>query len=131
MDNKSAKWLDKYDILDPDHVQELETSAAIGEFHSKKPRHEAEDEAYDKYKRSKLVESAAHHLVGTKAAYAAGDKETAKKHAAMMMLALKGIGHDNPLDPPPEVLDKAKNTPASITKFRAHPGDAFTVKDHE
>jgi hypothetical protein len=120
------KWLDRYPVVDADHLHDLEQRAAINEFHRKMPRHVAEQTAHDDYRKDQLVEAAAHHLVGMKAAHGAGDMESAKKHGAMYMLACKALGH-NDLEPPPEVAVKAKHTPAQVYKFRAHKGDAFVL----
>jgi hypothetical protein len=124
-------WLGRYPLFDMDHVPDLEQRAAILEFGKKLPRHEAEAKAHEDYRRDQLVESAAHHFVGMKAAHAAGATDHATKHAAMFALALKALGHDNTIDPPDEVKTKALHTPSEVYHFRAHPGDAFSIRAHE
>jgi hypothetical protein len=127
----APKWLDKYPVVDADHLQGLEQDAAIHEFGHKMPRHEAEARAHSEYRTSQLSEAAAHHLVGLTAAHAAGATDDAKKHAAMYGVALKALGHDDVMNPPPEVASKAKHTPAEVYKFRAHKGDAFALPEHK
>jgi len=124
-------WLNKYPVVNADHLDDLETRAAIEEFGKKLPRHEAEAKAHSDYRHDQLVESAAHHLVGLTAAHAAGASDTARKHAAVYGVALKALGHDDVMNPPPEVASKAKHTPADIVKFKAHPADAFALPEHK
>jgi len=128
---KCPLWLGKYPIVDADHVDRLEQDAAIGEFGHKMPRHEAEARAHSDYRHDQLSEAAAHHLVGLTAAHAAGASDDAKKHAAMYGVALKALGHDDVMNPPPEVASKAKHTPAEVYKFKAHRGDAFALPEHK
>ena len=128
---KQHMWLDRYPITDPKHVHTLETAAAVHEFLTRLPRHEAEARAHDEYKKDQILESAAHHLSGMKAAHASGSLEESKKHGVMYGLALQQLGHD-PLGPvPPEVSHKLKNleVTAPIYKFKAHRGDSFTVPE--
>lgn len=129
--DSAPKWLGKYPVVDADHLQDLETRAAIEEFGHKKPRHEAEAKAHDDYRRDQLSDAAAHHLVGLTAAHAAGASDDAKKHAAMYGVALNALGHEDVMNPPPEVTSKAKHTPAEVYKFRAHKGDAFALPEHK
>lgn len=128
MDSKVApKWKDKYPISDAEHVHHLDTLSAINEFGSKMPRHEADDKAYEQYKKDRLLESAAHHLTGLKSAHAVGDMDTAHKHAVMYSMAMKAMGHSPTGEVPDEVSNKAKHEPQSITKFKPHKSDLFTL----
>lgn len=123
------RWLGKYPMVDADHMEDLEARAAINEFSKKMPRHLAEEQAHADYRKDQLHEAAAHHLVGMQAAHAAGDADSATKHGAMYTLALKALGHDNSVEPPPEVASKARHTPAEVYRFKAHKGDAFSVAE--
>jgi hypothetical protein len=128
-------WQGKYPVLDTTdisgarpHEDDLEMRAAINEHHHKLPRHEAEAKAYADYRREQVVTAAAHHYVGIKASAAAGNKEAARKHGLMYLFALKQLGHNDPVRPPEEVMEKIKNTPSDeIGRFKAHKGDVFTV----
>jgi hypothetical protein len=135
MDTKAAPlWKDKYPISDAEHVHHLDTLSAIHEFGSKLPRHEAEEKAYEDYKKDRHIESAAHHYNGLKAAHAVGDMETAKKHAVFYSLASKSLGLNPHDEPSEEISNKAKYEPTGITKFKPHKSDLFLLnkdKDHE
>jgi hypothetical protein len=121
------KWLDRYPVLDQDHIVGLDQLAAINEFAKKLPRHKAEEEAYEQYKHEQLVDAGAHHLAGMRAALAVDDHEEAEKHGALYTLVCKAL-NENPVDEPPaEIASKAKNTPAKVYKFKAHKGDAFAL----
>lgn len=126
----SHSWMGR-PITDPEHASHLETVAAINEFNGGKPKHEAEDAAYDDYKKDQLHESAAHHLNGVKSALAVGDHDSAKRHGLMYGLAMKKLGHDITGEPPPEVANKAKHPESSYHKFRAHKADAFVLPEKE
>jgi hypothetical protein len=126
-EEKFPKWQGKYAIVDADHVHNLETMAAINEFAHKMPRHEAEEAAHKQYMREQLIEAAAHHLSGIKAAQGAGDTESIKKHGLMYQLAMKGLGHDPMGEPPSEVTEHMKHQPQNVYKFKAHPADAFAM----
>lgn len=127
LEQMAPKWLGRYPMLDADHENDLETRAAIHQFGGKMERHKAEDQAHADYRKDQLHEAAAHHMVGMKAAHAAGDDESAQKHGVMYVLALKALGHDNTVEPPPEVANKAKNTPSQVYRFKAHKGDTFAM----
>lgn len=125
------KWLEKYDILDPAHKDELERDAAIHEFHGKLPRHEAEAKAHGDYVKKHRVAAASHHLSGIKAATGAGDQEAAHKHSTLYNLHVKALGH-NPYDaPPPEVTHHAKTEPSKVYRFKPHHGDTYAIQDEE
>ena len=120
-------WLGRYPVTDADHVNHLETMAALHEFHRKLPRHQAEELAHQEYTKERLVEAAAHHLVGIKAATSAGDSEAAKKHGVMYSFALKALGHDPVGAIPKEVEAKTKGLDSKLYRFKPHPGDAFLL----
>lgn len=125
------QWLGRYPIVDADHVHDLDTRAALKEFHDKLPRHEAEAAAHADYVRDQLVEAAVHHLTGLQAAHAAGDHDAAKRHGVMYGLCVKRIDPKANIagEPPPEVATRAKNAPAQVYRFRAHAGDAFALPE--
>ena len=119
------KWLDKFDIVDPDHVEDLETHAAIKEFTHKLPRHEAEEKAYEDYKKDQIEYSAAHHLAGMKAAQGAGDNDAARMHGTLYQTALKQLGHPEVGEVPTSIANKMKHEPSKVYRFKAHDSDAF------
>lgn len=125
---KGATWLGRYPVALAEHIPDLEQRAAVHEFGSKMPRHKAEEAAYADYKRDQLVEATAHHLVGMRAAHAAGQLEQAKRHGVMYGLGLKALGHTDLLSPPDDVASKAAHTPSEVYRFKAHPGDAFALQ---
>lgn len=127
MENKSVKWLDKYHVLHPDHINKLELEAGIREFGHKQPRHVAEDEAYKDYQTNQIKDAAAHHMVGVKASQAAGDMDSARKHGTMYVLACKALGHEPIGTPHPDITNRAKNNEHKIYKFKGHDGDSFLV----
>lgn len=130
VDNKEPLWLEKYPISDPDHANGLEIRSALNEFSGKLPRHEAEAEAHKGYLKDQAVDSAAHHYNGMKAAIASGDDDSSKKHSIMYALSMKALGHESPLEQDPEVLNRAKHTPAKIYKFKYHQADSLLHSNH-
>jgi len=73
IEKQTAQWLGQ-PIVDPAHVHDLETRAAIHEFGgSRLPRHAAEAQAYRDYIKDQRLVAAAHHLAGMKASQAAWD----------------------------------------------------------
>lgn len=127
----TAMWLDRYPMTDSAHQADLEQRASIHEFGSKLPRHLAEERAHQDYRREQLVEAAAHHFLGMKAAHATNHADEAQKHGAMYITALRALGHTNSIYPPDEVAQKAKHLPAGIYNFKAHPADALSVRVHK
>ena len=83
--------------------------------------------AHADYFKEQLEEAAAHHLTGMKAALAAGDGESAKKHGVVYTLALQKLGHNPVGEPPPSVANKAKKMPKSLYSFKAHKADIFSL----
>lgn len=125
----APKWMDKHPILDPEHIHDLETKAAINEFHHKMPRDQAELAAHADYVQEQLENSAAHHLMGVKASQAAGDMDAARKHGMMYSLVLKKLGHDPVGLPPPSVVNRTKNPEHSIYRFKPHKADMFLLDE--
>lgn len=124
------QWLGR-PILDHEHVRDLETRAAINEFHHKIPRGDAEQQAHDSYVKENRERAAAHHLAGMKAAMATGNHQDARKHWAMYDLHLKALGKDSIGAVPPEIekrmMDEHGQKP--IYKFKAHKGDLYALHE--
>lgn len=124
------QWLGR-PIVSPEHVQDLETRAAINEFHAKMTRHEAEQKAHDDYVKEHRERAAAHHLAGMKAAMATGNHDDARKHWAMYDLHLKALGKESVGAVPPEVekrmMEDGGDKP--VYKFKAHKGDLYALHE--
>lgn len=131
MSNNDAKWLNRYPILHEDHGNDLSTHAAMLEFGDKLPRGESEKRAYMNYRRANIVDSAAHHLIGMRAAQGTGDSAAAKRHGTMYALAVRSLGHDHLYTPPDEVLERIKTNPVSLYRFKSHPADRFLASSEE
>lgn len=123
-------WLGRFPVLDDSHQDDLEARAAIHEFKGKLPRQQAEERSHSDYLKEKALDSAAHHLIGIKAAHAAGHDEAAGKHGEAYAGAMKAAGHDPFSAPPQEVLDRAKNAKHSIYNFKAHEADQLFTPEH-
>lgn len=112
-----------------DHAQQLDLDAAVNEFGLKMPREQAEDEAYHQYlynpSKGQHALAAHHHLAGMKAAHAAGDMDSARKHSLMYNMHAKALGH-SPVDAARELASHIKE-PAKVYRFKSHRGDAFAV----
>jgi len=117
-----SKWANR-SVLDPEHHRELDTSAAIYEFKHRMPRHAAEEQAYNDYIKSHAITSAAHHLLGMRAAHAVGNDSAAAAHHESYSKALRHLGVSSDSNPPPEVLNRAKSLATSIYDFRSHVSD--------
>jgi hypothetical protein len=129
---KPLVWLDRYPVLDADHIDDLETRAGVAEFKHKLPREQAEEKAHADYLVERARDAAAHHLVGVRAAHAAGDSDAAAEHGAAYAGAMKAAGHDAYGPPPPEVLDRVRAARPQVYKFKSHPADAlFAPKQEE
>lgn len=126
MPTKAATWKGR-EILDPEDIKDLEMRASIHEFHDGLERHNAEHKAYVDYRRDKLFDAAAHHYRGVKSAHGIGDLDTARKHGALYVLALKELNHDDPINPPDEVKKRAENPDKELHKFSSHPGDYYSL----
>lgn len=124
------QWLGR-PILHPDHSQQLEMNAAVNEFGLKMPRQQAEDQAYKDYlyhpKTGQYAQAAHHHLLGVRAADAAGDKEAARKHYMMYTMHAKALGKD-PDQLALELGNGEGQDMPKVYKFKAHKGDAFAIQ---
>jgi len=120
------KWLGKYPVLHPDHLNDLETLAGVHEFGNKMPRHEAEKKAYGDYVEDQRLSAAAHHLAGLKAAQAAGNQPAAIKHGQMYSLHSQALGHEAIGEPHKHVAARMQNI-KGIANFKAHKGDYFAL----
>lgn len=116
------------DILDADHIKDLDTKAAMHEFKDRLPRDQAEEKAHNAYRRDQHMVGAAHHLQGMKASQALGQVEEGKKHAAMYHLHMKQLGMDPDAEPPAEIRQRIKAPDAQkLLRFKAHPADMFAL----
>lgn len=121
----------EYPILHPSHADELETLAAINEFHSGMPRSKAEAEAHKFYQDKQRKSAAAHHLRGMRIAEQAGNNEAAAKHSMMYKTHLAALGHNDIDQPPHDIETLARQSPQGPGyNFKAHIGDQFAVADH-
>lgn len=128
MSKNIPMWLDRHPIVDEGHSHDLETRAAINEFHYHMPRQAAEERAYKEYLRDRHLDAAAHHLAGVKAAHASNDMESARKHGGMYQLHMKMLGLD-PVGPPPgEIASRLREDPPSVYKFKPHKADLFALQ---
>ena len=129
--------MDKHDwegchILHPHHSAELEQAAAMHEFASGMPRKEAEEKAYQSYRKTQHEHAAAHHLRGLKSAYGSGDREDAKKHAVLYELHMKKLGHEPWRAVPPEIALHLDNPlKEKVHKFRPTGADSFVLDEHK
>jgi hypothetical protein len=129
--SRLPSWKGKYPTSDTTHFDDLQMRSDIYEHMHRLPRHDAEARAHADYRKEQIHKAAAHHWNGMKAAHAAGNEESAKKHGYMYALALHQLGHKELLNPPPEVLEAAKDPKSEIGHFKAHPGDAFSLPPEE
>lgn len=126
--NSPILWQNR-PILHEDHKRDLDANSAIGEFISKIPKLDAENKAYDEYKRKHTQEAAAWHLQGMRSAQSSGDSDAMKKHGAMYSMHVKQLGLD-PYGPvPPEIASVVSNPKRDkVYKFKAHRGDSFLLQ---
>jgi hypothetical protein len=127
--NRLPQWQGKYPMSDTTHEPDLQMRSDIYEHMHRMPRHDAQARAHADYRKEQIEKAAGHHWNGMKASHAAGQTEAAKKHGTMYALALHQLGHKDLLNPPPEVLEAAKDPKQAIGTFRAHPGDAYSMPD--
>lgn len=121
------KWAGR-DIIDADHIKDLDTKAAMHEFKDRLPRDQAEEKAHTSYRREHHMIGAAHHLQGMKASQALGQIDEGKKHAAMYHLHAKALGIDPDGEPPHEIRQRIKAPDAQkLLRFKAHPADMFAL----
>jgi len=110
-----------HNIIDAEHVHDLEARSAIHEFQSKLPRQEAEALAHKEYLQDQAMHAAAHHLIGMKAAKESGHDEAAAKHGERYKSALTAAGLDTVGPVPPEVIERMKGK--VLYNFKKHPSD--------
>lgn len=122
------KWLDRYDILDAEHIPGLETTAAIHEFSNKMPRDQAESCAYADYVKERLIECAAHHLSGMRAAIATKDEKVAKRHGMLYHACLRELGYPDVGPVPKDIENKIKHETPKVYNFRGHDADIYVNK---
>lgn len=120
------QWLGR-PIVSPEHVRDLETRAAINEFHSRMPRAQAEAKAHEDYVRDQRELAAAHHLKGMRAAQAVGNHEDAQKHWMMYDLHMKGLGQQSIGPVTPEIEKRMLEDQKPVYKFKAHKGDLYAL----
>ena len=123
---KTHTWLDRHRIIDPEHVQDLETEAAVNEFHRGMTREEAEQAAYEGYTKKHRLKAAAFHLLGMKSAQASGAEDEARKHFLLYDQHLKSLGMEGAGTVPPEVELAMKDEDHKAPyKFKGHGADVF------
>lgn len=123
------QWMG-HPILSTDHVNDLETRAAIGEFHHHLPRAAAEQKAHEDYVKEHRERAAAHHLSGMRAAQAVGAPEDARKHYAMYDLHMKALGKDTIGAVPPEIERRLSGDGEKpVYHFKAHKGDLYALHE--
>lgn len=128
---KDLEWMGR-PIAEKDHVHGLDREAAVHEFGNKIPRHEAEEKAYEDYKKEQHGRAAAHHLQGMKAAHASGNMDEARKHGLLYDQHVKHLGHDSSIGPVPDSVSRyAAEEDKGPYKFKAHHGDRFVLDKSE
>ncbi len=132
MPTQAKIWRNRFPILDESHADDLEARAAVHEFKGRHPTDIAEEKAHADYVRDRALDNASHHLVGIRAAHAAGHDEAARQHGAAYHAAMTAAGHDPTKAPPPEVTDRLKTARPNVYSFKAHEGDElFAPKQQE
>lgn len=120
-----APWLGRYKVISEDHHPDLDSRAAVHEFRGKLPREQAEIEAHSDYLRDQAYRSAAHHLLGTRAAVASGNESAAQKHGQAYATAIQAAGHSPIESPPQKVLDYIKDAKQHVYSFKNHEADGL------
>ncbi len=128
---ESKYWLGNYPVMSADDHPGLDAAAARKEFVDGMPRQDAEVAAHRDYVRAQALRSAAHHLVGLRAAHAAGDDEAASAHSSAYEHSLRQAGHEPGGQPPQAVLDSIRDQRPKVYEFQEHPADRmFRVASH-
>jgi hypothetical protein len=130
MSTQNDKWNDR-PINSPEDKQGLDAASAIYEFRYKLPRHEAEAKAHADYVREHAINSACHHLLGMRAAHAAGSDKAAKQHSEAYADAMAVLGHPAIDVPPREVVERLESMKAHVYKFSNHGSDKVIPKRPE
>jgi hypothetical protein len=125
-DAKEVKpWLGRYKVISEDHHPDLDSRAAVHEFRGKLPREQAEQEAHKDYLQDHAYRSAAHHLLGIRAALAGGNEAAAEKHGSAYATAMKAAGHGALETPPEKVLNYLKDLKSKVYSFKNHEADGL------
>jgi hypothetical protein len=111
-------------VAGPADADDLEIAAAMKQFKDHLPEPDAEDAAYGDYIKTRAMDSAAHHLLGVRAAHAAGWDDVARQHAAAYSAAAEKAGFDPSATPPQEILDRLATVPPHAA-FKPHRADAL------
>jgi hypothetical protein len=125
MANQFWLGIDKFPVLDAGDGDDLESAAAVHEFRNKMPRHLAEERAHSDYIKERAIDAAAHHLLGIKAAHAAGHTAAASSHGEAYVAAMKAAGLDAFGPPHQKVMDRIKTARPGVYSFKKHPADIF------
>jgi hypothetical protein len=121
--------MQRYPVLDEEHVDQLGMDAAVAEFGQGMSRHAAEEHAYGKYKRNQALDAAAHHFHGMKAARAIGDMDAAQQYGLMYDQHLRTAGLD-PYGPvPDEIHQRLAGGKPPIYRFKPHAADKLLGGD--
>lgn len=123
--NPVPVWQNRFPVVAPEHFDGLEAAAAVHEFKHKKSRDAAEHAAHDDYRVEQARDSAAHHLLGIRAAHASGNDGAAREHGEAYAAAMKAAGHDPFAPPPPQVMDRVREAMPKVYSFKAHPADVL------
>jgi hypothetical protein len=122
------KWLDRFLVLNPEHVNDLERNAATNQYVGGMTKDHAELSAYDRYRKIQHAMAAAHHLDGMDdGKNIVKNQNMADKHYAMFNLHMKVLGHNPLLNVPPEVqaFRNSEREPSHV--FRPHPADLLVL----
>lgn len=115
-------------VIDQQHVPQLEAEAAINEFSRGMSRQNAEHQAYQRYRRDRVLEAAAHHAQGLKTAMAAGQPDEAQRHGAMYVQNMRHLGLD-PIGAIPEEVRSRMQAPdrQQLYRYKGHAADDFSA----
>jgi hypothetical protein len=119
------RWLGRYEVASEDDHPDLDARAAVYEFRHGLPRDTAERQAHASYSKEKAYDAASHHLLGLRAAAAAGEDGAAEKHGNAYAAALQHTGHEPTGPVPKEVLDRIRADRPKVYNFRSHPADSL------
>jgi len=120
-----APWLGHYQVVSEDHHPDLEARAAVHEFRGGLPRDVAEQAAHKDYLKDQAYKSAAHHLLGVRAAVASGHDQAASLHGQSYATAIKAAGHSPLESPPQKVLDYIQDAKNKVYSFKEHESDGL------
>lgn len=119
------QWMGRH-IVDASHHADLEKDSAGYEFGATKlGRKEAEEAAYEAYKRKHHGAAIAHHAHAMRAAMGQGDSEGAERHSTLYRLHMKSLGLKTGSTPPPEAIEPKDHE--EYHKFKPHHADQLLV----